>query len=251
MDKIKLLITGGNGFKNEHTYEDIEKMLHSNIIFPTKILDSVVRNKVKYFLNTGTFTEYLLDENQTNISSNIFPKNLYSTSKVSFEQILKFYIGNYHLNAITLKLFAPYGYGDNPKKFIPYLINSAIKGEEAEVSDGYQKWDYVYVKDIAKAYLKGVEYLINDRKEYDVFNIGSGETHGLREIGEIIKSINNNFQIKWGAKPYRKNEVFYAKADITHSINTLGWQPEYNLKDGIYETYEKYKEELKNGRKIA
>lgn len=233
-------------YKKDHSYEEIENMLYTNIIFPTKILDSMVRNNVKHFLNTGTFSEYFLDESQTNINSSLSPKNLYSATKISFEDILKFYVKNYDLNAITLKLFAPYGYGDNPKKLIPYLIISAIKGEEAEASLGHQKWDYIYVKDIVNAYLRGIEYLIKSKKRYDVFNIGSGEAHSLREIAEIINSFEKKLKVKWVAKPYSKNEIFYAKADITHSINVLGWQPEYNLRDGLYETYEYYKKVLKN-----
>ncbi|MGC8621944.1 MAG: NAD-dependent epimerase/dehydratase family protein [Caldisphaera sp.] len=246
--KPDIIIHLATYYKNEHLYDDIEKMIYSNIIFPTKILDSMVKNKVKYFINTGTFSEYFIDKSMINTNTKLSPRNLYSASKVSFEELLKFYVTNYDLNAITLKLFAPYGYRDNPKKLIPYLIISAIEGKEAEATLGNQKWDYVYVKDIAKAYLKGIEYILDNRKMYDVFNIGTGEAHNVREIADIINSFGNKLKVKWGAIPYRKNEIFYARADITHSINTLRWQPEYILKDGLHETYEYYEKTIKNGK---
>jgi len=246
--KPELVIHLAVYYRKEHSYSDIEEMLNTNIIFPTKILDSMVRNNIKFFINTGTFTEYSINESELKPYSKLSPSNLYSATKVSFEDILKFYTNNYEINAITLKLFAPYGYRDNPKKLIPYLINCALKGEIAEISPGDQRWDFIYVKDIAKAYIKGIKYLMKTREKYSVFNIGSGTSHSIKEIVEIINSFGKKLQVKWGAKPYSKMETFYVKADITSSINILEWWPEYSLRDGLLETYEWYKREINNER---
>jgi len=232
--------------RKEHSYNDINEMLNTNIIFPTKILDSMVKNKVKFFINTGTFTEYLIDERELKTSSDLSPTNLYSATKVSFEDILKFYTTNYEINAITLRLFAAYGYRDNPKKLVPYLINCALKDELAETSPGDQMWDFVYVKDIARAYMRGIKYLMTSREKYSIFNIGSGTAHSIKDIVDIIDSFGRKLQIKWGARPYSKKEIFYAQADITSSMNILGWWPEFSLRDGLHETYEEYRRVINN-----
>ena len=36
--------------------ENIDKMIESNVLFPTRILESMRKNEVKYFINTGTFS---------------------------------------------------------------------------------------------------------------------------------------------------------------------------------------------------
>ncbi|MEM3713879.1 MAG: NAD(P)-dependent oxidoreductase [Nitrososphaeria archaeon] len=233
-------------YKKHHTYDDIDEMLGTNVIFPTKILDSMIKNNVQFFINTGTFTEYSVDQNDLTTQSQITPANLYSATKVSFEDILKFYVSNYNLKAVTLKLFAPYGYKDNRKKLIPYLINCALSGKIAETSPGDQIWDFIYVKDVADAYMKSINYLMNSHQNYSTFNIGSGESHSIKEIAEIISSLGKKLQVNWGAISYDESEIFYVKADITSSRNILKWWPKYNIKEGISETYEWYKENTKD-----
>ncbi|MGC8622026.1 MAG: NAD-dependent epimerase/dehydratase family protein [Caldisphaera sp.] len=229
-------------YKKRHIYGNIDEMLKTNVIFPTKLLDSMIKNNVHFFINTGTFTEYAVDKNDLTTQSQISPANLYSATKVSFEDILKFYGSNYNLNAVTLKLFAPYGYKDNRKKLIPYLINCALSGKVAETSPGDQRWDFIYVKDVADAYMKSINYLMNSRQNYSTFNIGSGENHSIKEIAEIISNLGKKLQVNWGAIPYSNPETFYVKADITSSRNILKWWPKYSIRDGISETYEWYKE---------
>jgi len=231
-------------FRKKHTYDDIDEMLNTNVIFPTKILEAMVKNNVRFFINTGTFEEYLIDKSNITIESKISPLNLYSATKISFEDILKFYVNNYDINAITLKLFAPYGYMDNPKKLIPYLINCALEDKIAETSPGEQMWDFIYVKDIVRAYINGISYLSNSRERYGAFNVGSGESHSIREIVDIISNFGKTLRVNWGAIPYSNPEIFYVKADITSSKNILKWWPKYSITNGLLETYEWYKGRL-------
>jgi len=233
-------------YRKKHVYNDIDEMINTNIILPTKILDAMSKNNVKFLINTGTFTEYLIDTIDLKPQSYISPSNLYSVTKVSFEDILKFYVNSYNINAITLKLFAPYGYMDNPKKLIPYLINCALEDKVAETSLGEQMWDFVYVKDVARAYINGINYLLNSRERYSAFNVGSGEAHSIKEIADIISNLGKKLRVNWGAIPYSDTETFYVKADITSSRNILKWRPKYSINDGLLETYEWYRRKLNN-----
>lgn len=229
-------------YKKKHTYDDLDKMLETNVTLPTKILEAMMKNKVNYFINTGTFTEYLIDKEYLTTQSPISPVNLYSATKVSFEDILKFYTNNYNIKAATLKLFAPYGYMDNPKKLIPYLINCALRNETAETSPGDQKWDFIYVKDVVNAYIKTIDYILDTQTKYSTFNIGSGEAHSIKEIVNEINNFGPKLDIEWGKFPYDNKEIFYAKSDNTLAQNLLKWLPKYTLKQGLLETYNWYKE---------
>ena len=165
---------------------------------------------------------------------------------MAFEDILKYYVEYQNITAATLKLSAVYGPRDNQRKLITYLISCSLEGAEAKVSPGEQEWDYVYVRDVAKAYLKTVDYLIDTSKNYSVFNIGSGSAYRIKDIVKNVKSLNYKLKVKLGAIPYNKHETFYFKMDITEARNKLKWKPAYSLKDGIRETYEY----LKNDRKF-
>ncbi len=233
-------------YKKKHDFEDIEEMFNSNITFPTKILDSMAKNNLRFFINTGTFTEFLIDEKYLADTSKISPSNLYSATKVAFEEILKFYTDKFGIRAITLKLLAPYGPKDNPKKLIPYLINCAIKNEIAKTSPGEQNWDFVYVKDIARAYKAAVEFITMRWNKYEVFVIGTGKVFSIKDIAKLINDFHGNLKVEWGALPYSEIETYYVKADIAKAQNLLKWKPIFSLREGILETYNFYRGGLDN-----
>lgn len=233
-------------YRKKHDVEDIEEMLYSNVTFPTKILESMKKNNLKCFINTGTFTEFLLDQNYLSAVNKILPANLYSATKVAFEEILKFYTERFGIRAITLKLLAPYGPKDNPKKLIPYLINCAIRNEIAKTSPGEQVWDFIYVKDVAGAYAAAVKFITRNWNKYEAFVIGTGEAFSLKHIASLLKEIHGNFKVEWSALPYDENETYYVKADIAKAKNLLKWKPEFSLQKGLQETYEYFKESYEN-----
>jgi nucleoside-diphosphate-sugar epimerase len=233
-------------YKKKHNFADIDEMINSNITFPTKILESMVKNNLKFFINTGTFTEFSIDENHLSDKNEISPSNLYSATKVAFEDVLKFYSDKFGIRAITLKLLAPFGPKDNPKKIIPYLINCAVRNEIAKTSPGEQKWDFIYVKDVALAYKAAVEFIIRRYKKYEVFVIGTGTAFSIKDIASSINDFHENLKVEWGAFPYNENETYYVKADITKAQNLLNWKPTFSLYEGLLETYNYYKEVFKN-----
>ena len=246
MFKPEIVIHLSVYYKKNANYGDIEEMFNTNIIFPTKILESMVKNGLRFFINTGTITEFLVDEKYLVPHSKVSPSNLYSATKVAFEGILRYYTKRHGIKAITLKLAYPYGPKDNPKKLIPYLIKCAIKGETAKATFGEQNLDYIYVKDIANAYRAAVDFIIRGWNKYEVFIIGSGQAPSVREIAEVINEITNNLHVEWGAIPYSESESYYVRADTTKARNVLGWKPIFSLREGILETYNFYKGGLDN-----
>jgi nucleoside-diphosphate-sugar epimerase len=239
--KPKIIIHLAAFYEKNHVSGNVGQTINSNISFPTEILDSMTRNQVTFFINTGTFTEYLMDGALIDQKTALFPSNLYSATKIGFEDILRYFTEKRNINAVTLKLAATYGPRDNPRKLIPYLINCSINKKTAKITDGFQMWDYVFVRDVADSYIKTIEYLVNSREKYSVFNIGSGNTYSLREIAKNVEKIGGNFKIDWGGVPYGAQEVFYFKTDITRARNILKWWPQYSLKRGLLETYNYYR----------
>lgn len=232
---------------SKYGLEDIDNMIYSNVTFPTKMLEAMVENGTKYIINTGTWGEYLIARQNITTDSEVSPSSLYAATKASFENILKFYIRANKIKGVTLRLLTVYGPKDSPNSFIPYVINCGIRGQKANVTSGEQFRDYVYVKDVAKAYELAVGYLLAARESYSSFLIGSGKAHSLREIGEILKNFNHKLKINWGSKPYNSEETFYVRADITHSRNLLKWWPEYTIIEGLREAYKYYRSAKKNG----
>ncbi|MGB9878571.1 MAG: NAD-dependent epimerase/dehydratase family protein [Candidatus Pelagibacter ubique] len=226
-------------YKKNHNYNDLPVMIHSNIEFPVRILEAMASENVTYFINTGTFFESVYSYGTQRF---IKPLNLYASTKLAFEELMKFYLYTYDIKGITLKLFSPYGYRENPNKLIPYLINKILKDEEIEMTAGDQTLDFTYVKDIIDAYIKAIEYIFHMKEIYQTFEIGTGVMHTLQEVVSILEKISGKvLRVSWGKIPYAENEVFYSKADIRDTMNFLRWKPKYDLEKGLKETFEWYK----------
>ena len=48
--------------------------------------------------------------------------------------------------------------------------------------------DYIYICDLAKAHILGLDYLVEENKS-DIFNLGNGRGFSVREIIEISKQV--------------------------------------------------------------
>jgi len=186
------------GRKNNN---DIIQMLKANIELPAKLLELGTKHGVNFFINTHTFwtSKY----------------GLYSSMKNSFIEIAKYFTANFKVKFINMKLEHMYGEKDDDSKFIPFLIESILEGKGIRITKGEQKRDFIYVHDVVDAYLKVLDNLGNFNDNFIEFEIGTGNSISLRDLlSKIEEEINKKANIKWGAIPYRKNEIFDSKADI-------------------------------------
>lgn len=232
-------------YKKYHVYGDIEGMIKSNLAFPTQLIDAAAINEVKLFVNCGSYFEYKpslspIDENSTRI-----PHNLYSASKLAFENIIDFYAGNYAIKAITLMLFAPYGERDNPTKLIPALITKSLKGETIKLSQGYQKLDFTYAKDIANAFLKTLDALNQLDRRHEFVNIATGVPHSIRDVVSVLQELSPfPINVEWGEKDMREYDS--AVANVQKASRVLGWTPLFDIKEGLKSTVRYYTGGFKN-----
>lgn len=216
------------------THEDILTTIKSNIEFPTSLLDIAVRNDVKFFINTGTFFEYSLEELPLIESSKIDSLNFYSTSKIAFEDILKYYAKEYDIKGATLKLYTPYGPRDDETKIIPYLILNSLEKREININNPLNRLDIVHVYDIVDAYLKLIDKILTFDK-YEAFNVARDINYS---IDEIHSAIDYNLGLT-SDKINEENIDVFSKPDKIESV--LNWEPKIGIYEGLKNTIDYYK----------
>ena len=171
--------------------------------------------------------------------------NLYSASKLAFENIIDFYTVNYGIKAITLMLFTPYGERDNSTKLIPTLITKSLKGEVVRLSQGYQKLDFTYAKDIANAFLKTLDALDQLDRRHEFVNIATGVPHSIRDVVSILQELSPfPINVEWGEKDMREYDS--AVANVQKASRVLGWMPLFDIKEGLKSTVRYYTDGFKN-----
>ena len=70
-------------YKNNHIPSEISKFVHSNILFPTIILDAIYL-KTKKIINFGSMMQHM-------DGKDYLPMNFYASTKSAFEMIINFY----------------------------------------------------------------------------------------------------------------------------------------------------------------
>ena len=101
----------------------IEKLIGSNILFTTHLLEAVSHTSCSHFINIGTFTEFL------NGAGEYLPNNLYSATKTAVRPIIRYYQAQSCWNWINVVVYSPYGRYNSSKKVIDYLVD-AVKAEK-------------------------------------------------------------------------------------------------------------------------
>lgn len=120
--------------------------------------------------------------------SPLLPNSPYSASKASADLMVRAYVKTYGFPAIITRCCNNYGPCQNPEKFIPTCILSAINDKPIPIyGDGSNIREWIYVQDhcdaIAKALFAG--------EPGEIYNIGSGEELSNIELAKRILSLMN------------------------------------------------------------
>ena len=206
----------------------IDQLIQSNILFPTKLLEAMVGSGVKHFINTGTSWEHF------NGCEDYDPVDLYASTKKAFEDILQYYVNAHNINALTIKLFDTYGPNDLRPKLFSFFKN-ANNQEPTDLSPGEQYLDLLYIDDVTSAYIKAIDYLtLRKHGNLESVFIGYGQSYQLKEIVSMYENISGTpLNIRWGGRAYREREVMRAQANIKESREKLNWKPKVDLREGL------------------
>lgn len=187
-----------------HSYEEIEKLVESNILFGTKLLDAMMQHNVKKMVYARSSWQHFTDDSYEAV-------NLYAATKQAFDTIVEYYMAAHGLQTISLTLFDTYGTDDHRNKLLAILPACTERGKPLALSPGEQEVDFVHGADAARAFALAAQYLLEDRMDLcGSYVVSSGKTVTLRElVRRYEKLIGKKLLIDWGARPYREREVMH------------------------------------------
>ena len=184
------------------------------------------------WIGIGSQAEYGNPNRQVDEQFPTYPTTLYGKAKLAACWAALGLCQAYDIQGSWIRLFDPYGPGDDSYWLIPYLIREIASGNSPKLTKCEQLWDYLYVEDAAKAILS-VAYT----QATGIFNLGSGVAIPLKEVVETLKNfVNPTIQPEYGAVPYRPDQVMHLQADITRIKTLTGWEPKITIEQGLLET---------------
>ncbi len=161
------------------------------------------------------------------------PKNGYAASKVAMEALCHAYAYQYEVPIGIIRSSSLFGERSRPRQVVAIFMRQAIKGEPITLEgDGYQTRDFNYVGNMVQAILKVASRLAKSPKEYDVWNVGSGEETSLKQLVETIIDVTGSSS-KAVNKPGRPGEEGRLCISIEKARRELGYVPAIGLREGL------------------
>jgi len=159
------------------------------------------------------------------------PASPYSLTKLYAENLITNFSSIYNKRFTILRLFNFFGKNMPEQFFIPQMINALRNKTSFKMTDGAQKRDFLLVDDVVQAMILSAQ---SKNEQNEILNVCSGNAVSLKQLAtEINTALQGGCEIKFGALPYRENEVWNMVGDNTKIKDTLGFKVRYNLKNAI------------------
>jgi len=203
----------------------------ANLAGMVNVLSSAAAAGCRRVVLTGSLEEPIA-------GANAVASSPYAASKWAGSLYAEMFSELFGVSLVTLRLFMVYGPGQRDlAKLVPYTILSLLRGEAPELTSGTREIDWVYIDDVAAAYAAAAFAADVDG---DVFDIGSGELHSVRDVVErLSRLLAPEAAPRFGAVGDRPGEQVRV-ADTSAGAAKLGWRPETSLDDGLARTVEWY-----------
>jgi nucleoside-diphosphate-sugar epimerase len=134
------------------------------------------------------------------------------------------------------RIFYPYGPGEPDARLVPSVIRALLAGQAAPCTEGKQVRDYVYVDDVARAFV-----LLLQSEFKGPVNIASGEGVSVRRVVTAVAELVGRPElVQFGALPARDFEPAEVTADVT-TLRSLGFEIGVGLREGLRRAVETIK----------
>jgi len=171
-------------------------------------------------------------------SSPVKAHNIYSISKLTGEQLLQYNVSKNGGQAFVARLFNTVGRRETNPHVIPAIMAQLKTGKrQVKLGNMQPRRDYVHVEDVAEAlYILGN---IPMERSFEIFNVGSGTEHSVRELVELCSEvIDEPIEIISAPELQRKVDRPNQLADLSKIQQASGWKPTRTLKQALNEIWE-------------
>lgn len=189
----------------------------------------------------------------------------YGNTKKMAEEILEdFCKAHSDFKTISLRYFNPIGAHTSgligelpsgiPNNLLPYITQCAagvlkelqVFGNDYNTKDGTAIRDYIHVVDLAKAHVKALQRILDNKQDqnYEVFNLGTGNGFSVLEVIQAFEKVAQ-MKLNYKIVERRPGDVESLYASTQKAAEKLNWKAELNLEDMIESSW-KWEQNYRN-----
>ena len=222
-----------------YSYTAPESYVNTNVKGTLNVMQACLESGVDRVVHTSTSEVYgtaqytPIDEKHP-----LQGQSPYSASKIGADKIAESFYYSFDVPVTIMRPFNTYGPRQSTRAVIPTIITQALTSNEIKLGSLTPVRDLTYVTDTVQGFIKMAE---SKKTAGKTINTGSGRGITIGDLADIIiKLINPNISIvceKVRVRP-EKSEVMELLCDNRLALKLAGWQPEYNLEQGLTQTIE-------------
>jgi UDP-glucose 4-epimerase len=201
--------------------------MSANVLGTVHALEAARAAGVKKFVYAASSSCYGLATTPTREDHPIAPQYPYALSKYQGEQAVFHWRQVYKLPANAIRIFNAYGIrsrtaGAYGAVFGVFLRQKLAGKPFTVVGDGTQRRDFLYVTDVAEAFLAAAE----SSREGEIYNLGAGNPQSVNRLVELLGGTVTYI-------PKRPGEPDCTWADIAKITRDLNWRPRLSFEEGV------------------
>jgi len=244
-----------------YSIENPGAYVDTNLTGFANILEGCRHSKVDHLVYASSSSVYGLNENMPfSVHDNVdHPISLYAASKKANELMAHTYSYLYNLPTTGLRFFTVYGPWGRPDMALFLFTKAIIEDKPIKVfNNGEMKRDFTYIDDIVEGVKRVMEKTPKPNPDWSgmnpdpssgkvpfkIYNIGNNNTVGLMEFIEAIEN-ELGMTAKKDFLPLQPGDVPATWADVDDLINDTGFKPQTDVKDGVRNFIQWYKDYYK------
>ena len=220
--------------------EDAYGLIAGNVDFTVNLIRAASAVGCSSFIHTGSCFEYAEGSAQQLTERDLVdPFSLYGATKAASVQLALGLSKHLNLPLVVLRLFGVYGPGEAPQRLIPTLTRGLHAYQPIDLTAGTQIRDWMFIDDAAAGFCTAVSRF-DQLVPHTVYNLCTGVGHTVRDVCETLADAMNRPRnlLRWGARPTRIGEPHSIVGDASRFQSAVGWEPNYELVQGIRATVE-------------
>jgi len=161
------------------------------------------------------------------------PISPYAATKRAGELLTHTYTHLYGITCLCLRFFTVYGPRQRPDLAIRKFTRLLLSGEELPMfGDGSSQRDYTYIDDILQGLEGSLRWVADHEGVHEIVNLGESRTIALKEMISILGE-ETGVTPRIRHLPDQPGDVVRTFADISKARAVLGYDPQWDFRQGI------------------
>lgn len=218
--------------------DDPQINFEMNVVGTFNVLNQAVRHNIEKLVFSSTGGALIGDAippvNEQSLPKPISP---YGAGKLCAEAYCHAYSKSYGINTVCTRFANVYGpYSQHKSGVINQFFKKITQDEPLIIyGDGSSTRDYIHVSDLCNGITRA---LLNDDVKTDVIHLASGRETSLRQLADLMIKVSGKTDHPVEYLDKRTGEVDRNFARYDYAKQVLGFEPQYQLEDGLKEAWD-------------